>query len=168
MYVVSGDDDGAVYKLRLSVGGKECQVSEVSFLPCGRLKKASVERYEDKLLLTSGSSEDQKVKAQTWSLDLVSSSWTQGPTLTTGRCHHTSFQLANHLYVCGGQGKGNTRLSIVEARSLTGTQPPWTPITEEPPETVNIESLHCKHLEFSSYSLAHNWHSFITLFVSVY
>ncbi len=71
VYVVSSDD-GPVYKLHLSVGGKECQVSEVSPLPCGRLTAARVVRYEDKLLLTDGSSRCHDREARTWSLDLVS------------------------------------------------------------------------------------------------
>ncbi len=96
MYVVSGDDDdGAENKLRQSGGSKECQVSEVSLLPFGTLSRASIVRYEDKLLLAGGSSEDQEWEARTWSLDLVSGSWTKG------QPNPNNWQVSSHLIPAG-------------------------------------------------------------------
>ncbi len=93
-------------------------MSKVSSLPCGELRYACVMRYEDKLLLTGGSSRHQK-----WSLDLVSGNWSPGPPLTTGRYSHTPFQLANHLDICGGHVEDETVLTSVEVLILTDTQP---------------------------------------------
>ncbi len=138
MYVFSSD--GTVYKVSLRAGGKEGQVSCVSPLPCGSLMEARVVKYDSaKLLVTGGESMDHNWEARTWSLDLGSGSWSQGPSLTTGRCRHTSFQLGNQLYVCGGRGEGGNWLSSIEALGLTDAHPRWTPLTEQPPETVNIE-----------------------------
>ncbi len=129
-----------MYKVRLSARGKEGKVSDVSPMPCGRLRFAKVVTYDSsKLLVTGGESQDHYREARTWRLDFrASRSWSQCPTLTTTRCRHTTFQLANQLYFYGGLGEGRW-LSIIEALSLTDTQPRWTRLREKPPEMVNIE-----------------------------
>ncbi len=64
MYVVSGDAGGTVYKVSLSAGGKDGQVSEFSYLQSRMLNYARVMKCNsDKQLVKGGQSRDHDREA---------------------------------------------------------------------------------------------------------
>ena len=83
----------------------------------------------DKLLVTGGCGDSEET-ANCWLLDLVNTTWTQMPPLSTGRSYHRNIVLDQYVYVVGGRDASKKAMASVERVDVVQRQ--WSSLTDLP------------------------------------